>query len=94
MDDTRGLRFALEFLSVHGTFWRLDGHALNIKPTSYQLIGLEPSIQHTLFYGPSGSLVADAGCVFSLAWQNDINAIYLNMSICYYWAKKDTPVMR
>ena len=93
-DDKNGLGFALEFLSVHGTPWRLDGHALSLKPTSYQLFGLEPSVQYTIFHGDSGSLVAAAGCLFTLAGQNDINAIYPNMSIYYYWAKKGAPVMR
>jgi|GEM_PF-433884 len=94
VDDKRGLGLALEFLSVHGASWRLDGHSLNIHPTSYQLIGLEPSIQYTLFHGPGGSLVAAAGCLFTLAGQNDINAIYPNMSIYYYWTKKGTAIMR
>ena len=93
-DDKRGLGFALEFLSVHGLSWRADGHSLNIHPKSYQLIGLEPSIQYTLFHGPGGSLVAAAGCLFTLAGQNDINAIYPNMSIYYYWNKKGTAIMR
>jgi hypothetical protein len=94
VDDKRGLGFALEFLSVHGASWRLDGHNLNIHPTSYNLIGIEPSIQYTLFHGPGGSLVAAAGCLFTVAGQNDINAIYPNASIYYYWSKKGTPVMR
>jgi hypothetical protein len=94
LNDKQGLGFSLEFLSVHGASWRLDGHSLNVFPTSYNLIGIEPSIQYTLFHGPGGSLVAAAGCLFTLAGQNDINAIYPNMSIYYYWAKKGTPVMR
>ena len=99
-DDKRGLGFALEFLSVHGLSWRADGHSLDnnlvstIQPVNYHLIGIEPSIQYTLFHGPSGSLVAAAGCLFTLAGQNDINAIYPNASIYYYWSKKGTPVMR
>lgn len=94
VDDKRGFGLALEFLSVHGLSWRADGHSLNIHPTSYQLIGLEPSVQYTLFHGPGGSLVAAAGVLFSLAGQNDINAIYPNMSIYYYWNKKGTALMR
>lgn len=100
VDDKRGLGFSLEFLSVHGLSWRADGHSLDnnlkstIQPVNYHLIGLEPSIQYTLFHGPGGSLVAAAGCLFTLAGMNDINAIYPNMSIYYYWAKKGTPVMR
>lgn len=100
VDDKRGLGFSLEFLSVHGLSWRADGHSLDnklvstVKPVNYHLIGIEPSIQYTLFHGPGGSLVAAAGCLFTLAGQNDIDAIYPNMSIYYYWAKKGTPVMR
>lgn len=99
-DDKRGLGFALEFLSVHGLSWRADGHSIENKligtvhPVNYHLIGLEPSIQYTLFHGPGGSLVAAAGCLFTLAGQNDINAIYPNMSIYYYWNKKGTAIMR
>lgn len=94
VDDKRGLGFSLEFLSVHGVPWRIDGHSQNIHPTTYNLIGLEPSVQYTLFHGPGGSLVAAAGVLFSLAGQNDINAIYPNMSIYYYWNKKGTAMMR
>jgi len=99
-DDKRGLGFSLEFLSVHGLSWRADGHSLDrnlistVNPVNYHLIGIEPSIQYTLFHGDSGALVAAAGCLFTLAGQNDINAIYPNMSIYYYWAKKGAPVMR
>ncbi len=87
--DERGFGLALEFLSIHGVPWRADGHGLNINPTSYHLIGLERYCQYTLFHGPGGSLVP-AGCLFSIAGQNDINAIYPNMSIYYYWNKEGT----
>ena len=42
-DAKRGLGYALELLSVHGLDFRLDGHDLNLKPTSYSLLGAEPS---------------------------------------------------
>lgn len=94
VDPKRGIGLALEFLSIHGMDYRLDGHALNVNPVSYNLIGLEPSVQYTLFHGESGALVAAAGVLFSVVGQNDINAVYPNMSIYYYWAKKGAPVMR
>ena len=50
--------------------------------------------QYNIFHNESGALVAAAGVFFSIAGQNDINAIYPNMSIYYYWAKKGAPVMR
>lgn len=83
-----GIGLALEFLSIHGMDYRLDGHALNVNPVSYNLVGLEPSVQYTIFHGESGALVAAAGCLFSVVGQNDINAVYPNMSIYYYWSKR------
>ena len=93
-DDKRGLGYSLEFLSVHGAPWRVDGHDLNLNPTSFNLIGVEPSVQYTFFHDESGGLVAAAGCLFSIAGQNDINAVYPNISMYYYWAKGGAPVMR
>ena len=93
VDPARGSGGALGSL-IHGLDYRLDGHDLNVNPVSYNLIGLEPSVQYTLFHGETGALVAATGVLFSVAGQNDINAIYPNMSIYYYWAKKGAPVMR
>jgi hypothetical protein len=93
-NDKRGLGFNLEFLSVHGLDYRLDGHDLNIKPTSFNLLGVEPSAQYTLFYNESGGLAAAAGCILSIAGQNDIMAFYPNISLYYYWAKAGAPLMR
>jgi hypothetical protein len=94
VDPARGIGLALEFLSIHGLSYRLDGHDLNVNPVNYHLVGLEPSVQYTIFHGDSGALVAAAGVLFSVVGQNDINAVYPNMSIYYYWAKKGAPVMR
>jgi hypothetical protein len=74
--------------------YRLDGHDLNLKPTSFHLIGVEPSVQYNIFHDESGGLVAAVGCLFSVAGQNDINAIYPNMSMYYYWNPKGKPIMR
>ena len=93
-DDKRGLAFDLEFLSVHGLPHRLDGHDLNLNPKSFSLIGLEPSVQYNIFYDNTGGLVAAVGCLFSVAGQNDINAIYPNMSMYYYWNSTGKPIMR
>jgi hypothetical protein len=93
-DPKNGLGFALEFLSVHGIPRRLDQHDINLQPSDYNLIGVEPSVQYNLFHSESGALVAAAGCLFSIAGQNDVSAIYPNASIYYYWAKKGAPVMR
>jgi hypothetical protein len=93
-DDKRGLGFNLEFLTLHGLPFRLDGHDLNLKPTSFSLFGVEPSLQYKFFHDESGALVGAAGVLFSLAGQNDINAIYPNISLYYYWSTTGAPQMR
>ena len=93
-DDKRGLAFDLELLSVHGLSQRLDGHDLNLNPKSFDLIGVEPSVQYNIFYDNTGGLVAAAGCLLSIAGQNDLNAIYPNFSMYYYWNPKGQPIMR
>ena len=93
-DDKRGLGFSLEFLSVHGLPFRLDGHDLNLNPTSFSLIGVEPSVQHNIFYNESGGLAVAAGAIFTIAGQNNLDAIYPNISMYYYWTKKGVPMMR
>jgi len=93
-DDKRGLGFDLEFLTLHGLPFRLDGHDLNLKPTSFSLFGVEPSVQYKFFHDESGALVGAAGVLFSLAGQNDINAIYPNISLYYYWSTTGAPQMR
>ena len=93
-DDKRGLAFDLELLSVHGLSHRLDGHDLNLNPKSFSLIGVEPSVQYNIFYDNTGGLVAAAGCLFSIAGQNDLYAVYPNVSMYYYWNPKGQPIMR
>ncbi len=86
-NEQRGLGFNLEFVTLHGLPFRLDGHDLNIKPTSFNLIGIEPSIQYKFFHNSNGALVGAAGVLFSIAGQNNIDAMYPNISLYYYWSK-------
>ncbi len=94
VDDRRGFGVNLEFVTLHGLPFRLDGHALNLAPTSFSLLGVEPAIQYKFFHDDNGALVGAAGVLFSIAGQNNINAIYPNVSLYYYWSKKGAPVMR
>jgi len=86
-NDQRGLGFNLEFVTLHGLPHRLDGHDLNVKPTSFNLIGVEPVIQYKFFHDDRGALVGAVGCLFTIAGQNNIDAIYPNISLYYYWSK-------
>jgi len=98
-DDKNGLAFSLEFLSVHGLPYRLDGHDLNptnpiSSPTSFSLIGFEPSVQYNIFYDRTGALAVAAGAIYTIAGQNAIDAIYPNISMYYYWNSTGKVLMR
>jgi hypothetical protein len=93
-DDKRGLAFSLEFLSVHGLDYRLDGHDLNISPTSFSLIGVEPSVQYNIFYDNTGALAVAAGAIYTIAGQNAFDAFYPNISMYYYWNSTGKVLMR
>jgi hypothetical protein len=85
LGDKRGFGYNLEFVSLHGLPGRLDGHDLNINPKSFSLFGIEPAIQYKLFQTERGAIVGAAGVLFSIAGQNNLDAIYPNLSIFYYW---------
>ena len=88
-NEQHGLGFNLEFVTVHGIAHRLDGHPVNVSPTSFNLFGVEPAFQFKL-----GPVVGAVGVLFTLAGQNDIAAIYPNFSLYYYWDKDGKGVMR
>lgn len=99
LSDKHGFGYSLEFVTLHGLSWRADGHPINtfVVPnthaTTFNLFGVEPAVQFKLFQSDTGALVGAAGVLFSIAGQNDINAIYPNLSLYYYWAKKGQKVM-
>ena len=89
VNEDRGFGFNLEFATVHGISGRLDGHPTTVNPASFSLFGIEPAVQYK--FGP---VVGAAGVGFSVAGQNDIAAIYPNISLYYYWGKDGEGVMR
>jgi hypothetical protein len=90
LDDSHGFGYNLEFVTIHGLPFRADGHGLNVKPTSFQLFGVEPALQFRF----GDHWVGAAGVLFTLAGQNNIDALYPNVSIYYYWDKKGGATMR
>lgn len=93
LNDERGFGFNLEFVTLHQLPFRADGHPINVSTVpgtnahTLNLFGVEPAVQYKLFQDEHGALVAAAGVLFSVAGQNNINAIYPNISIYYYWSK-------
>lgn len=92
VNDRTGFGYGLEFVSLHGASWRLDGHALNRGQRSgFSIVGLEPTIQWR--FGQT-NFVGAAGVLFTLAGQNAIESIYPNLSIFYYWSRSGKVLMR
>jgi hypothetical protein len=92
LDDKRGLGYNIELVTLHGLPWRADGHAINRgQKNGFSIIGVEPAIQWR--FGDT-NFVGAAGCLFTVAGQNAINAIYPNLSIFYYWSQTGKVLMR
>jgi hypothetical protein len=93
LNDNRGFGYNLEFVTLNGLSHRLDGKTVNVPPTSFALVGVQPTLQYKFFHDSHGALVGAVGCLFTLAGQNNIDAIYPNLSLYYYWGE-GKPVMR
>jgi hypothetical protein len=91
LDDKKGFGYNIEFSTLHGTTWRVDGHATNRGQTSgFTIIGVEPAVQWRM----GEHWVASAGVLFTMAGQNAMDAIYPNFSIFWYWSKSGKVIMR
>ena len=93
LNDTRGFGYNLEFVTLNGLSHRLDGKTVNVPPTSSALVGVQPTLQYKFFHDENGALVGAVGCLFTIAGQNNIDAIYPNVALYYYWGR-GKPVMR
>lgn len=63
---------------------------MNIAPSSLQLLDIDPIIQYRF----EEHWVGAAGVLFTVAGQNNIDAMYSNSSLYYYWDKKGGATMR
>ncbi len=91
LDDKKGLAYNLEFITVHSTTWRADGHFINRGSLNGStVIGIEPAIQFKL----TDSIVGAAGVLFTVAGQNARDAIYPNFAFQWYWNKGKQVIMR
>jgi hypothetical protein len=91
LDDKKGFGYNIEISTLHGATWRADGHSINSGQLhGFSIIGVEPAFQWRM----GEQWVAAAGCLFTVAGQNAINAIYPNLSIFWYWSKTGKVIMR
>ncbi len=91
LDDKRGFGYNVEVSTLHGLTWRADGHTINRgQRNGFTIVGVEPALQWRI----GEQWVAAAGCLFTVAGQNAINAVYPNISIFWYWSKTGKVMMR
>lgn len=65
---------------------RLDGHAVNTVPATFWLVGLQPGLEYTFArYESDAKLVGAIGVMFTVPGQDDIRAIYPNISFKYFF---------
>ena len=67
-------------MSIHGLPFREDGHQPNTKPSTFELFGIEPALQYRF----GEHWVGAAGVLFTVAGQNNIDAIYPTSLSIYY----------
>jgi hypothetical protein len=101
LDDSRGFGYMIELIGLHGLAWRLDGHDVNVAATApvkghpfstsptFSVIGIQPSLEYKF----SNNIVVAGGVLFTPIGQNQIDAIYPNFTLYYYWGSKGRPVL-
>lgn len=86
LNEKQGFGYFLELATLHQTSFRLDGHRVNTTPATFSLLGVQPGIEYTFFRNDSGArLVGATGVMFTVAGQNDVRAIYPNISFKYFF---------
>ena len=80
LDEQQGFGYSLELLTKHGLPFRLDGQQVNTIPGSFSLFGFMPSIEYNFTPNVRGAF----GVVFTLAGQNEVDAIYPTINVKYY----------
>lgn len=95
LDDSKGFGYMIELVGLHGLAWRLDGHSVNIpapgqsvNPT-FSMVGVQPSLEYKF----SNNIVLAGGVLFTAAAQNNLDAVYPNFTMYYYWGSKGRPVI-
>lgn len=91
LDAKHGFGYNLELSTLHGTTWRADGHQVTSgQLRGFTIVGVEPALQWNF----SQNWMVAAGCLFTVAGQNAMNAIYPNVSVFWFWDKSGKIVMR
>jgi len=86
LNEHTGFGYLVELTTLQQLDSRLDSHPVNTTPATFWLVGIQPGVEYTFSRYTSGAkLVGAIGCNFTVAGQNDIRAIYPNISLKYFF---------
>ncbi len=80
-NDKTGFGGILEFVGLSGLPFSIDGIAPSITPRSFNLMGLQPTIEYNL----TERLMFSAGVLLPVFGTNEYMAVIPNFSMWYYW---------
>ena len=81
VDDKSGLGFILEIAGLSGLPFSVDGMAVNTHPSSFNLVGVQPTIEYNL----TPRLAASFGVLLPAFGNNEYLATTPNFSLWYYF---------
>ena len=81
VDDKSGLGFILEIAGLSGLPFSVDGLAVNTHPSTFNLVGVQPTVEYNL----TPRLAASFGVLFPAFGNNEYLATTPNFSLWYYF---------
>ena len=81
VDDKNGLGFILEVAGLSGLPFSVDGMAINTRPQSFNLVGIQPTVEYNL----TPRLAASFGVLLPAFGTNEYLATTPNFSLWYYF---------
>jgi hypothetical protein len=81
VDDKSGLGFILEIAGLSGLPFSVDGMAVNTRPSTFNLVGVQPTIEYNL----TPRLAASFGVLLPAFGNNEYLATTPNFSLWYYF---------
>jgi hypothetical protein len=83
-NEKRGFSLVLDGVLQQGLPFRLDGHTINTEQKSFTLLAAAAGVGYRF----SPHLLASCGIMFTLAGQNNVDAVYPGLSLKYYWSRE------
>ena len=84
-DDKTGFGGILELVGLSGLPFSIDGVGPSVHPNSFNLVGLQPTVEYNL----TERLMFSAGVLLPVFGNNEYMAMTPNFSLWYYWGAVD-----